>query len=75
MQPGNEVNFLCLWDDNPTPTTKWTYADGDINWISKENLNSVTFTAKADSSGLYLCKIKNYLGQDVKWFHLGEQLI
>ena len=75
MQLGQEVNFLCLGDGNPTPTTNWESADRIIDWISKGNLDNVTFTAKADSSGLYLCTIKNYLREDFKWFRLGEYLI
>ena len=72
MEPGKKVNFLCLGDGNPTPTVKWTSKDGAIDQLLSDNLNNATFTAKADSSGLYLCTIKNYLGEDFKWFRVGE---
>lgn len=69
MEPGTEVNFLCLGMGNPTPTVKWTSEDGVINWMS--NL-SVTFTAEAYSSGSYLCTIKNDFGEAFKRFYLGK---
>ena len=70
MEPGTEVNFLCLGMGNPTPTVNWTSADGVINWMP--NLNKVTFTAEAYSSGSYLCTIKNGFGEAVKRFYLGK---
>ena len=70
MEPGTEVNFLCLGIGNPTPTVNWTSADGVINWMS--NLNKVTFTAEAYSSGSYLCAVKNEFGEAVKRFYLGK---
>ena len=70
MEAGTEVNFLCLGMGNPTPTVNWTSADGVINWMS--NLNKVTFTAEAYSSGSYLCTIKNEFGEAVKRFYLGK---
>ena len=72
MEPGEEVNFLCLGDGNPVPRVVWTSTDGAIHLISKGNLNDVTITAKANSSGSYLCTIKNYLGEDFKWFRPGK---
>ena len=70
MEPGTEVNFLCLGMGNPTPTVNRTSADGVINWMS--NLNKVTFTAEAYSSGSYLCTVKNEFGEAVKRFYLGK---
>ena len=70
VEPGTEVNFICLGMGNPTPTVNWTSADGVIKWMS--NLNNVTFTAEAYSSGLYLCTIKNELGEAFKRFNLGK---
>ena len=70
MEPGTEVNFLCRGMGNPTPTVNWTSADVVINWMS--NLNKVTFTAEAYSSGSYLCTIKNAFGEAVKRFYLGK---
>ena len=66
------MKFLCLGEGNPAPRVVWTSTDGVINLISKDNLNNVTITAKANTSGSYLCTIKNYLGEDFKWFRLGE---
>ena len=70
MEPGTEVNFLCLGMGNPTPAVNWMSADGVINWMS--NLNNVTFTAEAYSSGPYLCTIKNAFGEAAKRFYLGK---
>ena len=64
------MNFLCLGVGNPTPTVNWTSADGVINWML--NLNNVTFTAEAYSSGSYLCTIENEFGEAVKRFYLGK---
>ena len=64
------MNFLCLGMGNPTPTVIWTSADGVINWMS--NLNNVTFKAEANSSGSYLCTVKNEFGEALKRFNLGK---
>ena len=63
---------MCLGDGNPTPTVNWTSEDGVIDGVLSKNMNNVAFDANVDSSGLYLCTIKNYLGEDFKWFRVGE---
>jgi len=70
VEPGTKVNFLCLGMGNPAPAVNWASPDNDIHWMS--NVTNVAFTAKSDSSGLYLCTVKNVLGEAIKRFKLGK---
>lgn len=62
--------LLCLGEGNPVPTVNWTSEDRDIKW--KSNLARVTFKPEPNSSGSYLCTIKNELGEASKRFELGK---
>lgn len=70
LELGREVTLLCLGVGNPAPTVNWTSEDSDIKWMS--NLTRVTFKPEPDSSGSYLCTIKNDFGEVSKRFDIGK---
>ena len=58
---GNSVSFHCAANGNPTPNIKWVK---DENAVASGGM--LTFEARRNDSGPYLCLAENGLTADIK---------